>query len=93
MSEKLNWFQRLIAFWDKNLLENYKQVSVGFGVMLVLILASLIPPVSAIMNGSVADWGTFGTVSFTAIISFLSLLVYSFFGKKGENGVAPKPPP
>lgn len=93
----VKWFssfwEKLIAFWKKNLEENYKIVSISFGVMLVILLTSLIPPVSALMQGSVADWGTFGTTSFVAVIQFLSLLMYSFFGKKGENAVAPATSP
>ena len=89
-----NWFssfwEKMIAFWKKNLDDNYKQVSVGFGVLLVVILTALIPPVSAVFNGETADWGTFGITSFIALVVFLTLLVYSFFGK-GENVVAPEP--
>ena len=81
--EKTFW-EKLIGFWKENLAENYKQVSVSFGVMLVIILASLIPPVSALMKGSVPDWGTFGVTSFVALIQFVTFLVYSFFGKKPE---------
>ena len=81
--EKTFW-EKLIGFWQDNLAENYKQVSVSFGVMLVIILASLIPPVSALMKGSVPDWGTFGVTSFVALIQFVTFLVYSFFGKKPE---------
>jgi hypothetical protein len=83
-----NWFVsiwiKLNEFWRDNLAENYKQVSISFGVMLVIILASLIPPVSALMQGGEADWGTFGVTSFVAFIQFVTFLVYSFFGKKPE---------
>ncbi len=81
--EKGTW-DKLVDFWKRNLAENYKLVSISFGVMLVIILTSLIPPVSALMKGSVPDWGTFGVTSFVALIQFVTFLVYSFFGKKEE---------
>ena len=88
-----DFFGKLLAFWKRNLDENYKAVSIGFGILLVVVLTSLIPPVSALMKGSVPDWGTFGTTSFTALIMWLTLLSYSFFGKKGQNGGTPNATP
>lgn len=82
---------KLIEFWKKNLEENYKNVSIGFGILLVAIITSLIPPVSATMQGNVPDWGTFGVTVFVAIIMWLTLLIYSFFGKKGVNSVPTTP--
>jgi len=91
MSENwlVSFFTKVIAFWKKNLEDNYKAVSIGFGILLVIVLTSLIPPVSDLMNGSAPNWGTFGTTSFTALIMWLTLLSYSFFGKKGQNGGTP----
>ena len=85
----VKWFssfwEKLISFWKKNLDENYKGVSISFGIMLVIVITSLIPPISALMKGTIADWGTFGVTSFVAFIQFVTFLLYSFFGKKGEN--------
>lgn len=80
-----NFWEKLITFWENNLEENYKQVSVSFGVMLALILTALIPPVSAWFQGRPSDWGTFWTTSFVGFIQFLIFLAYSFFGKKSEE--------
>lgn len=84
----VKWFssfwEKLISFWKKNLDENYKSVSISFGIMLVIVLTSLIPPVSALMQGTIVDWGTFGVTSFVAFIQFDTFLLYSFFGKKVE---------
>ena len=71
-------------FWHRNLMENYRAVSINLGICIVIILGALITPMSSIFLGKPPDWGIFAVITMTATIEWISFLVTSILGKKKQ---------
>jgi len=72
MTEK--WYKVLFKFWNDNLLQNVKKISIGFGSFLIVVITTCTMPLDL-----------FFASIYGAGISFGTMLIMSIFGKNSNH--------
>lgn len=83
----INWDkfkEKLRNFWQRNMERDYKKISAGIGVLLIVIVMGLVDVGVAFFSGDPVMWGNFFIKAILGTGIFLTLMISSFFGR--ENG-------
>jgi len=72
MSEK--WYIVLFKFWNDNLLQNVKKISIGLGSFLIVVITTCTLPTELFLASMYGAGITFGTI-----------FIMSVFGKNGNH--------
>lgn len=68
------WYKVLFSFWNNNLLQNVKKISIGFGSFLIVVITTCTMPTEL-----------FFASMYGAGISFGTMVIMSIFGKNSNH--------